>query len=236
MADHKEILERVATNYDSVNDFDYHLIRYTYRDMRPLIRGPAVLELGCSSGVMTRLLAPHFPSLHVVDGSQRYLGEVAATVPKSVTFHHSLFEDFVAPRRFDDLILASALEHLPEPIPVLKKLREWVEPGGRLHVVVPNAHSLHRLLGVQMGMLDHPAAFTDRDRMLDHRRVYDMDLLRRDLAVGGWRVEQMRGIFLKPLSNAQMQALSPAQIDAFFHVGRELPRHCAMIYALAEIA
>jgi len=234
MNEHMRILENVAQQYDSANDFDAHLIRFTYRDLLPYLRGPGVLELGCSSGVMTRLLCRDFPDLHVVDGSARYLQEVAQTVPESVTFHHSLFEDFRPTRRFDDLVLASALEHLPDPIALLPRMREWVEPGGRLHVVVPNAQSLHRLVGVHMGMLDHPTSFTDRDRMLDHRRVYDADLLRSHLRQTGWSVEQLRGIFLKPLSNAQMQTFSEAQLEAFYKVGQEMPRSCAMLYALAR--
>src|SRR3954452_14142267 len=111
MAADKATLERIATTYDSTTDFDYHLIRYNYREMRAYLRGPTVLELGCASGVMTRLLSAVFPTLHVVDGSAQYLKEVAATVPTSVVFHHSLFEYFTPVRRFDDRVMARSLEH-----------------------------------------------------------------------------------------------------------------------------
>ena len=235
MAADKETLERIATTYDSTTDFDYHLIRYNYREMKPYLRGPAVLELGCASGVMTRLLTPDFPTLHVVDGSAQYLKEVAATVPETVTFHHSLFEDFKTPRKFNDLVMARALEHLDDPVGVLRVMRGWAEPGGRVHVVVPNAQSLHRLIGVQMGMLEAPNAFSERDRMYGHRRVYDIDLLRTHLTQAGWRVLQIRGVFLKTLSNAQMLSFKPELLDAFYEVGKELPRHCAELYAVAEV-
>ena len=235
MAADKETLERIATTYDSTTDFDYHLIRYNYREMKPYLRGPAVLELGCASGVMTRLLTPDFPTLHVVDGSAQYLKEVAATVPETVTFHHSLFEDFKTPRKFNDLVMARALEHLDDPVGVLRVMRGWAESGGRVHVVVPNAQSLHRLIGVQMGMLEAPNAFSERDRMYGHRRVYDIDLLRTHLTQAGWRVLQIRGVFLKTLSNAQMLSFKPELLDAFYEVGKELPRHCAELYAVAEV-
>src|ERR1051325_6870921 len=95
-------LEKIAATVD----FDYHLIQYNYREMRPYLRGPSVLELGCASGVMTRLLSADFAQLHVVDGSVQYLKEVAATVPASVAFHHALFEDFLCRGRFHDLVMA----------------------------------------------------------------------------------------------------------------------------------
>jgi trans-aconitate methyltransferase len=231
-----DTLERIATTYDSTTDFDSHLIRYNYREMRAYLRGPAVLELGCASGVMTRLLAPDFPTLHVVDGSAQYLREVAETVPDTVRFHHSLFEDFACPRKFDDLVMARALEHLDDPIGLLRIMREWTTPEGRIHIVVPNAGSLHRLIGVHMGMLEMPNSFSDRDRKYGHRRVYDMDLLRSHLTQAGWQVEQIRGCFLKPLSNAQMSTFSPELLAAFYEVGKEMPRYCAELYAVARPA
>jgi trans-aconitate methyltransferase len=234
MAADKDTLERIATTYDSTSDFDYHLIRYNYREMRAYLRGPAVLELGCASGVMTRLLSDDFSGLHVVDGSAQYLKEVAATVPRSVMFHHALFEEFSCPRRFNDLVMARALEHLDDPVGLLTKMRSWAQPGGRLHIVVPNAQSLHRLIGVHLGMLPAPHSFSERDKKYGHRRVYDMDLLRLHLSQAGWNVEQLRGVFLKPLSNAQMLQFAPELLQAFFEVGKELPRYCAELYAVAQ--
>jgi 2-polyprenyl-3-methyl-5-hydroxy-6-metoxy-1,4-benzoquinol methylase len=232
----KDQLDRIAGDYDSTIDFDCHLIRYNYREMRAHLRGPAVLEMGCASGVMTRWLARDFPVVHVVDGSRRYIEEVSQTVGPHVCFHHALFEEFRCPRRFDDIVMARALEHLEDPVGLLARLRDWVGPEGRLHLVVPNAQSLHRRLGVYMGMLARPDDLSERDHKYGHRRVYDADLLRSHLTQAGWCVDQITGIFLKPLSNAQMTAFSPALLDALFEMGRELPRYGAELYAIARLA
>jgi 2-polyprenyl-3-methyl-5-hydroxy-6-metoxy-1,4-benzoquinol methylase len=231
----KERLDQIAVSYDSTVDFDNNLIRYNYREIRPRLRGPAVLEMGCASGVMTRWLSDDFPTVHVVDGSARYIKEVSARVGSHVVFHHALFEDFDCPRRFHDIVMARALEHLEDPVGLLQKMHNWLEPGGRLHLVVPNAQSLHRRVGVYMGMLDRPHALSERDHKYGHRRVYDVDLLRGHLAEAGWRTERITGVFLKPLSNAQMEAFKPELLEAFFEVGRELPHYCAELYAIAEL-
>jgi 2-polyprenyl-3-methyl-5-hydroxy-6-metoxy-1,4-benzoquinol methylase len=226
-------LNEIAATYDSVTDFDGHLIRYNYRAMRPYLRGPAILELGCASGVMTRWLAREFPTLSVVDGSAKYIEEVKATVRSDVQFHHSLFQDFRCHTAFNDVVMTRALEHIPEPVELLERIRNWVAPDGRLHLVVPNALSLHRRLGVYMGMLSAPNAFSERDRLYGHCRVYDPDLLRQHLVEAGWKVELVTGCFLKPLSNAQMMQFTPELLDALFEVGRELPRYCSELYAVA---
>ncbi len=132
--------------------------------------------------------------------------------------------------------MARALEHLDDPVGQLRKMRGWTLPDGRLHIVVPNAQSLHRLIGVHMGFLPAPNAFSERDRKFGHRRVYDMDSLRSHLQQGGWRVETIRGVFLKPLANAQMTQFQPDLLQAFFEVGKELPRYCAELYAVATPA
>jgi 2-polyprenyl-3-methyl-5-hydroxy-6-metoxy-1,4-benzoquinol methylase len=235
MSTSSELLERIASTYDSTADFDFHLIGYNYREMRPRLRGPAVLEIGCASGVMTRWLAADFPIVHVVDGSSLYLKQVATTVGEHVHFHHSLFEEFQPPRRFHDMVMARALEHLDDPVGLLTAMRDWLEPGGRLHLVVPNAGSLHRRIGVAMGLLEHNASLSERDLKYGHRRVYDSTLLREHLARAGWSVENVSGIFLKPLSNAQMMPFAPELLEAFFEVGRELPHYCAELYAIAHL-
>jgi 2-polyprenyl-3-methyl-5-hydroxy-6-metoxy-1,4-benzoquinol methylase len=230
-----EQLEAIAGTYDSAADFDFHLIRYNYREMRPRMRGPAVLEMGCASGVMTRWLANDFPLVHVVDGSALYLRQLAPAVGPHVHLHHSLFEDFRPPRRFDDIVMARALEHLDDPVGLLTAMRDWLAPGGRLHLVVPNSTSLHRRVGVAMGMLERPDSLSERDHKFGHRRVYNADLLREHLTLAGWTAEQVTGVFLKPLSNAQMTAFAPELLDAFFEVGRALPDFCAELYAVAHV-
>jgi trans-aconitate methyltransferase len=232
-----ERLEEIAGTYDSAVDFDFHLIRFSYREMRPRMRGPAVLEMGCASGVMTRLLAADLPVVHVVDGASSYLRQVAATVGPHVQFHHALFEQFQPPCRFDDVVMARALEHLEDPVSLLSTMRDWLLPGGGLHVVVPNAYSLNRRVGVAMGMLERPNSLSERDQRVGHRRVYDAELLREHLTHAGWSVELLTGVFLKPLSNAQMVTFAPTPelLEAFYQVGRDLPDYCTEIYAVARV-
>src|SRR5438552_3890815 len=84
----------------------------------------------------------------------------------------------------------------------------------------------YRLIRVHMGLLPAPNAFSDRDRRFGHRRVYDIDLLRLHLTQAGWRVDAIRGVFLKTLANAQMAQFTPDLLHGFFEVGKELPRYC----------
>jgi hypothetical protein len=112
----------------------------------------------------------------------------------------------------------------------LAKLRSYLKPGGQIHIVVPNARSLHRRIGKAMGLLRSADDFSARDIQLGHMRVYDINLLTQHIAAAGLETVDLQGILIKPLSNAQMQSWEPAVIDALLEVGKEEPDLCNELY------
>jgi len=133
-------------------------------------------------------------------------------------------------------LASHVLEHVDDPVAVMAKARSWVAPGGRLLVLVPNANSLHRLLGVKMGLLSRPDELNEMDRQLAHRRVYDQQLLASHIREAGWSIANTGGAYLKPLSNKQMEDwFSPELMDGFYELGKEFPDLCVVIYAVCEL-
>src|SRR3712207_8661366 len=47
---------------------------------------------------------------------------------------------------FRSIVMVRVLEHLDDPVGILQKLERFLAPQGQLHLVVPNARSLHRRL------------------------------------------------------------------------------------------
>jgi 2-polyprenyl-3-methyl-5-hydroxy-6-metoxy-1,4-benzoquinol methylase len=133
---------------------------------------------------------------------------------------------------FDQLIAIHVLEHVDDPAVVLRRMREWIAPGGRLLITVPNAGSIHRRIGVELGMLAETSQLNDGDHALGHRRVYDADGFHRDLDDAGWRIQHTGGFHLKMVSNAQMAEWDDALLRAAFEVSLELPEQvCADLWA-----
>ena len=231
-AERVEQLERIARIYDASADYDGVLTGYAWRLIEPRLAGrERVLELGCSNGVMTELLAGVVPDLWVVDGSPTYLGEVRSRLgDDGIRYELSLFEDFEPGVEFDAIVMCRALEHLPDPRGTLARIGRWLAPAGELHVMVPNALSLHRLIGVALGQLPRPDALNERDLRVGHLRVYDPDALRAELEGAGLRVVEEAGNSLKFLPNHEMAAFPAEYSAALYEVGRCLPRHCAELY------
>lgn len=224
-----------ASNWylDGQLDFDKQLIRMRYRTIKPYFSGPEGLELGPAEGQMTRFLVSDFKRLTVVEGSEKLL-ELIPDAP-NLTKVHALFEDFIPDREFNTIILEHILEHVESPVDLLRRAGRWICPGGRILAGVPNGNSIHRLAAVKMGLLKHPCELNERDKKQGHRRVYEASTFRSDIEKAGLNIAKMGGVFLKPLSNKQIEDhWSPEMIEGFFKLAEDFPLWAADLYAVCE--
>src|SRR5262249_28783096 len=144
----------------------------------------------------------HFPDVTSIDGSEallRSMGEKLAG--KRWTSVCTLFEEYTPAEPFDAVLATDVLEHVAEPGPLLARIRRWLRPGGTLAVVVPHALSLHRRLGVRMGLSAFPSELGPTDRRLQHAHCFTCFDMERLLAGAGFRVREQQGLFCKSLPN-----------------------------------
>jgi 2-polyprenyl-3-methyl-5-hydroxy-6-metoxy-1,4-benzoquinol methylase len=210
------------------------MVQYSYGVARRWIRGPQVLELGPAEGHMTDALVIDGFDVTVVEGSQRFCDEIGARHP-SVKVVHSIFEDFVSEPIFDTVVLGHVLEHVDDPVDILRRLGGWLAPGGRVFAAVPNARSLHRQAAVIMGLLGREDELNETDHSIGHRRVFNPESFRGVFTEAGLRIEYFGGYWLKPLSNGQIEAnWTSEMIDAFVQLGERYPDIAAEMYVVAR--
>ncbi len=233
--DEKKHVEQVSNWYLAEQlDFDKRLIRGRYETLKEYLIGPNGLELGSADGQMTRFLLADFEKLTIVDGAP----ELLAMIPDAQNLKkiHSLFEKFNPSERFNTIIMEHILEHVEYPITLLKLAKSWLAPGGRMLLGVPNGNSIHRLVAVKMGLLDHPCQLNKRDISQGHRRVYTPETFRKDITEAGLQIETMGGVFFKPLSNQQIQDhWTEEMIQGFYALGKEFPWNAADLYAVCRV-
>jgi len=197
------------------------------------VKPGATLELGPAEGLMTDALAPVLSPLTVVEGAEAFCRAIAARHP-DVEVVHSLFEDFVPRVPFQNVILGHVLEHVEDPVALLRTVRGWLEPEGRVLAAVPNSRSLHRQAATLMGLLPFEEALNERDLHHGHRRIYNPETLRRDFREAGLNLEIFGGYWLKPVSNGQLEATwSSEMVNAFLRLGERYPDIAAEIYVVA---
>lgn len=228
-------LEAIATQSDPTKGLDGLVTIYIFNTIVDKLIGREILELGCRGGRMTGLLASVCEHLDVVDGSKTYLERAKESVwANNVDYHWTLFENFEPLQNYTDIVIVGALDHVDGPVAFLSKLAGMLAPGGAIHIIVPNALSMHRRIGVKMGLLSAHGELNDRDKWVGRLRVYGPSTLRRDIDGAGLTVTAYEGIFLKPLATGQISSLGQEMLDAMFEVGRELPDWCSNLYMRAQ--
>lgn len=112
-------------------------------------------EMGCGSGIMLNALRERGWK---VFGSERTVGaaEFASRNLLLPVFVGEI-ESLILTPSVDLIILFQVLEHLNEPLKILKQLNQILRPGGRLVIAVPNFDSWQsRFGGVKWFHLDVP--------------------------------------------------------------------------------
>jgi 2-polyprenyl-3-methyl-5-hydroxy-6-metoxy-1,4-benzoquinol methylase len=219
-------------------DFDYRMHGYMLRAFEGKLPPGRALELGCFEGEFTKRLAAIYPDLTTVEGSSELIDTARAAAPPGVIFVLSRFEAFEPAAPFDAVFLTHTLEHLDEPVELLRRIGGWLTPTGRLFLVVPNAHAASRQIAVAMGLISHPTAVTPGEHEHGHRRTYDLAALTAHVAEAGLGVVETGGVFFKPFANFQLDkliasgAVGEDYLEGCFKLGALYPDLCASIYAI----
>lgn len=235
-------LESVTGTYvTSDSPQDRAIKRMAMRAFGPFLRPEGeALELGCCDGFMTSLISPLVKHVQVVDGSRTFLEATRRRELPNVSFEHSLFEDYNPGRSFDFIFACYILEHVIDAVALLQKIRDLLAPDGLAFIVVPNARAMSRQLARHMGLLDDLFSLTPNDINHGHRRVYDRQLLNRDLERGGLLSVAQGGLMLKPLADFQMSqlmasgVLGEAQLDGLYRMGLEYPDFAGSLFSVCK--
>lgn len=229
-------LDASAAHYRSeagLLDTDF-VNRYTALLQQPWLAGDSALQLGLGNGALARELAPAFREFTVVEGSPAIVADFG-NPPARCRVVTSFFENFSPSAPVARIFGNHILEHVDDPVAVLRRTREWLAPEGRALFTVPNAGSLHRRIGVELGLLPSADALNAQDHRLGHRRVYSAAGFRADLENSGYVVESLSGYMLKLVSNAQMKSWSRDLVDATYRVSLTLPPElCANLFAVCR--
>lgn len=224
---------------DSIYDFDNEILLnwYPQRILNNAGSARSLLEFGLGHGFTTEIFSQRFERHVVLEGSPAIISNFHMRHPGCrAEIIETYFENFETDERFDLIVLGFILEHVDDPLLILRRCREFLAPGGRVFLAVPNAEVLNRRLGQLAGLLDDVTTLSDNDLLQGHRRYYTVDSLTADVAEAGCGVDRMEGIYLKPLTTTQMLSLKLDRniIDALCMVGVDYPElSCGL---LAEIS
>jgi 2-polyprenyl-3-methyl-5-hydroxy-6-metoxy-1,4-benzoquinol methylase len=222
--------------------FDFDVLHpYMIRSFEPFFRAGSLLELGSYQGQFTRRFLDHFDDITCVEASDEAIRRAQVRLGDRVQYINALFEEVTLPRRYDNIVLTHVLEHLDDPVRVLRRINdEWLAEGGRFFLVCPNGNAPSRQIAVKMGLISHNCAVTAAEAEHGHRITYTLDTLEREARAAGLKVVYRSGIFFKALANFQWDRLlktdivSPQYLEGCYQLGQQYPDLCSSIFLLCE--
>lgn len=227
-------------NYSYSFDFDV-MHPYMLRSFSPFFLKGNLLELGCFKGDFTKRFLPYFKEITCVEASIDAMNEAKIKIGNRVNFINALFENVELKDKYDNIVMTHVLEHLDDPIRVLKRVNnEWLSENGRFFLVCPNANAPSRQIAVKMGIISHNYAVTPAEKAHGHQVTYSFDTLERDVKKAGLKVIHRSGVFFKALANFQWDKLlgtdiiSKSYLDGCFELGQQYPDLCSSIFFLCE--
>lgn len=237
------------------SEYNRYLAQYKVESCLENMRGTSLLDLACGDGLMTGMFAQKMSRVVGADANGKILAEARKRLP-GVEFHESLVEDLNLNEKFDTVTMLDLLEHVVDPIALLKKAASFLNDDGVLVIHVPNAQAINRRLAVLMGTLESCEELSPFDiNVAGHRRSYSLATLTKDIEAAGLKCEKTGGIFYKILSTPQMdwflknglweegrfgwgrvgaegtQDWKSAFCRASYELGKQHPEDCNIIYA-----
>jgi malonyl-ACP O-methyltransferase BioC len=135
--------DAAAENYDQQANLQREVARHLLDLIKDDCKPRTILELGCGTGILTELLALHWPEAEItaLDASPKMLTELQGRLPQV----HAILgeaENFRSQQTYDLVISSMMLHWLPQPNHVLRSWQELAKPQGRLAIALPVAGSL----------------------------------------------------------------------------------------------
>jgi 2-polyprenyl-3-methyl-5-hydroxy-6-metoxy-1,4-benzoquinol methylase len=189
------------------------------------------LSLGLGHGftLMTLLkqLGSKISKYKVIEGDPEMIHSFLKKIelPASVEITKAFFENFETKDKFDFIEMGFVLEHVEDPEFILKKYKQYLKPEGVIFIAVPNARSLHRLIGKEAGLLEDVFKLSEMDFRFGHKRYFDLNSIIKCVENVGMKVVKSEGIYLKPLTEKQMISLNlnPKVWEALFSLSKSYP-------------
>lgn len=146
-----------------------------------------VLDVGCNKGQIGKIIKDRTGCRVVgIDNSQKVLKRAKEVLDKVILADVESKNLILRNRQFDLIIFSNILEHLKNPIAVLKNFKRYLKPEGFFLIAVPNTAFWSIRLNLLLGRFDYQEVGI---LSWDHLRFFTLKTLKKMLQEAGLEIE-----------------------------------------------
>src|ERR1035438_6556209 len=175
--------------------FDLGTYEYFEDENLALLRhapsGVRILDVGCGSGILGARLHTRGNAVWGIDAADDVAEPAARRLDRFMQADitdHARIDELLGDERFDVIVFADVLEHLPDPVGTLRSYLRFLAPGAKVLISVPNIAVWNVRVGLLLGRFRYTATGT-LDRT--HLRFFTRANLDRALSEAGLQVEEL---------------------------------------------
>jgi SAM-dependent methyltransferase len=209
-------------NHYSEQSFEDKVVFYRHRQVLMTIdKYPSkrILDIGCALDPLFKYVKD-YERIVVLEPASLFLEKAREMLKeldlKNIDVYGEYFEDsydLLKDEKFDLIVASSLLHEVEDPDSFMKMMVSLVDNTETVvHINVPNAKSIHRLLGVEMGVIKSGSSKSELGKKFQVTNVFDIDSLSKLVGEYGFEVVESGSYLVKPFSHNQMQAMCEAGI------------------------
>lgn len=163
------------------------------------------LEIGC--GMAPLFLYDEEREYTIIEPSEKFFNNaVSLAKNKKVNCIRGYFENLATEieKKWDMIICSSLLHEVEEPDILLESIRRTCGENTIVHINVPNADSMHRLLAKESGMIEDVHERSERNILYQQKNVFDIKELKKIIKKHDMCIIDEGSYFIKPFSHEQM--------------------------------
>jgi len=201
-----------------------------------------ILEIGCGNSPLFADFSD-FSEMTIVEPSSQFMGHARELAKKkemtNVFLVLGTLEENVtllSEKSYDYIILSSLLHEVENPEQLLYAVLQLCSAETVVHINVPNAMSIHRILAKEMGIIKDVHEVSDQGKNLQQHSVFDMQSLWKMAEKCGFSVLEHGSYIPKFLSSSQMEQMLHYEIiderffDALNNLSDLMPEYGSEIY------
>lgn len=224
------------------HDFEEKQVFYRRKKILEIIHTyphKRILEIGCGKEPLFQFVTD-FEAYTVVEPSDLFFEHAASLAANDarITCIHDFFgrETALNGETYDFIVCSGLLHELEKPSEILQGCYRLADSDTVLHINVPNAKSLHRILALESGMIENVCEVSERGKLLQQARVFDLDKLKQMVADSGFKMMESGSYFVKPFTHKQMAEMLEHKIiddqvlEGFYNLIKWMPDYGSEIY------
>ncbi len=243
-------IEDYAKNYIEPGFEDWQ-VKYRRKKVMEILESykpERILEIGCGMDPMFQYADWNYCLWTVIEPSSlfcenaRVLAENTENSGRVSVYHGVFSQNIMTEDEFDFIICSGLLHEVEDSKKFLLEIADICSKDTMVHINVPNANSFHRILAKNGGLIKDVHEFSPRNKQLQQSRVFDMELLKKELKDTGFSLCDCGSYFIKPFAHWQMYQMlkigiiNEAVLDGLYAISDKFKEYGSEIYINVKLA